>query len=323
MSLTRYKSEPYHFYFHYTFKNSLPSVWATLKDPMALYHFLVAFNKSNYCFSQFPSFPLLYDLYAINTFYFERNYYIDINKNNSIETDYFCCGEYLLKENQNIRSKLLMCIHYGEPNLSYFTVYYINYATNNIEQLKGKLSTFITLHSIEKISKNFLISKAQTENKVINATFDYSLKFFTNVIICTNLLGEIKKTSNTEVAKGAIIVSYNKTNGKEITLQIKTIKITAGMFDMVIFVYEKSKSYPSRKFIVRLNSINNNTQTYASLITEFFNRTNEKELQELGLTKKMILNKITKIIETLKKKSDNKTINKNFVNKNSLSDKVI
>ena len=95
------------------------------------------------------------------------------------------------------------------------------------------------------------------------------------------------------------------------------------MFDMVIFVYEKSKSYPSRKFIVRLNSINNNTQTYASLITEFFNRTNEKELQELGLTKKMILNKITKIIETLKKKSDNKTINKNFVNKNSLSDKVI
>ena len=56
-----------------------------------------------------------------------------------------------------------------------------------------------------------------------------------------------------------------------------------------------------------INSINNNTQTYASLITEFFNRTNEKELQELGLTKKMILNKITKIIETLKKKSDNKT----------------
>lgn len=323
MSLTRYQSEPYHFYVHYTFRNSLPSVWATLKDPMALYHLLVRINKNNYCKSHYPSFPLLYDLYAINTFYFERNYYIDINKNNTIETDYFCCGEYLLKENKNIRSKIFMCIHYGEPNLTFFTGSYINYANNNIEHLKGNLSTFITLHSIEKLSQNFLISKAQTENKIINATFGYSLKFFTNVVVCTNLLGEIKNTTNTEVTKGAIIVSYNKTNQKENILQIKTIKITPGMFDMVIYVYEKAKAYPIRKFIVRLNSINNNTQTYVSLITEFFNRTNEKELQELGLSKKIVLNKISKIIETLKIKNDNKTFNKNVVNKNSLKDKVI
>ena len=62
------------------------------------------------------------------------------------------------------------------------------------------------------------------------------LKFFTNILICTNILGEIKQTSNDEVKEGTIIISRIRNTNKQTTPQVKTIIAQANMFDMVILI---------------------------------------------------------------------------------------
>ena len=177
----------------------------------------------------------------------------------------------------------------------------MNYSSR--ENSTKVLAILRSITSINSISSP-LMYNSQIERKIINANFNLALKFFTNIAICTNLLGEMKQGTGKELREGTIIESKIDSINRNLILQVKTVKIKANMFDLVIFVYEKASPFPERKFIVRLNNINNN-QTYVVFITQFFRRRNERENKILEERKRYVLKKIAAIIEKINERNRN------------------
>ena len=141
----------------------------------------------------------------------------------------------------------------------------------------------------------------QRESIIINANFKL-VKFFTNIAICTNLVGQLK-TGGKDLREGTIIESTVERLNKNLILQVKSMKVKANMLDMMVFVYEKASPFPERKFTMRLNSINS-SQTYAVFITQYIKRSNVREYEILGQQKKFVLRKLASIIEKINNKSD-------------------
>lgn len=285
---------------HCILNQSLERVWSIIKDPMSLYSFFLSFHNSK-ANQLRPSFPLLYDLFEINNFSYGKHFNLLINIKNTIETDYCCRSCFVLKEKEFIRSVLTLGLHYVDYNKSYCSFIYTNYSSR--ENSTKVLAILRSITSINSISSP-LMYNSQIERKIINANFNLALKFFTNIAICTNLLGEMKQGTGKELREGTIIESKIDSINRNLILQVKTVKIKANMFDLVIFVYEKASPFPERKFIVRLNNINNN-QTYVVFITQFFRRRNERENKILEERKRYVLKKIAAIIEKINERNRN------------------
>lgn len=303
MSLVGHKKTPFKHIGHCILNQSLENVWSIIKDPMSLYSFFLSFHNSK-ANQLRPSFPLLYDLFEINNFSYGKNFNLLINIKNTIETDYCCRSCFVLREKEFIRSVLTLGLHYVDSNKSYCSFIYANYSCENYRENSFKvLSILQSITSVNSISSP-LMYNSQIERKIINANFNLALKFFTNIAICTNLLGELKQGTGKELREGTIIESKVDSINKDLILQVKTVKIKANMFDLVVFVYEKASPFPQRKFIVRLNNINNE-QTYVVFITQFFRKRNERENKILGERKRYVLKKLAAIIEKINEKNRN------------------
>ena len=302
MSLVGHKITPFKHLGHCILNQSLESVWSIIKDPMSLYSFFLSFTKEKANLR--PSFPLLYDLYQINNFSYGKHFNLIINIKSTIETDYCYRSCFVLKEKDFIRSVLSIALHYVEYHKCYCSLVYTNYACNSFQENSMKvINSLIAITSLKTINYP-LMYNSQIESRIINANFKLALKFFTNISICTNLLGELKQGTGKELKEGTIIESKIDSLNKNLIFQVKTVKMKANMFDLVIFIYEKASPFPERKFIVRLNNINNN-QTYAVFITQFFRRRNEKENTILGERKKYVLKKLAVIIEKINERNRN------------------
>ena len=100
------------------------------------------------------------------------------------------------------------------------------------------------------------------------------------------------------VRQGVIVVTANKFYKKEMTFQIKDIRVKGNMFEMLVYIYE-GNVYPKRKLIVKLNNINND-QTYAVLMSQFVKPPSERERKDVSMLKILFLKKLSNIIERLK-----------------------
>ena len=306
--------EEFQKYIH-TFHLNYYSLVNIIKDST---HLSILLNKLSMRISAHPSILSKNMFHEINNQFichFEENINVYLTITNIVELDYYFSIKWkitsspalqLIYPNYGISKDHQLFLTISLHNLGQdktffvfgFSGYNLNQTFRDLNNNNLKLNKILQL-SYQKLYKYLKVRfriQSQREYKFINVNFDIAKEYFLHVKICTSLVGEIISYSEELIKKGSVVVYRNPHNVKCV-IQVRKVEIKDNSMHLKFFIYEGTKSnQPHRELKVELFAVNVN-DTFVILTHSFFKKVNKDRLDNVSLSKKKLLRKLSTIIE--------------------------